>query len=128
MREFRSFLIAPLPAAFLAGIISAMTGSFPRPVSIFVFFCLLLYLMQLLLGVAIRALLIRKRHLSAVSFAVGGFVMTALPTAPYAIFAATKHSFPWWYASLFFSLLAFYGALTGVTYWLGARPDRRALS
>jgi drug/metabolite transporter (DMT)-like permease len=128
MKEPGRFLLAPLPAAVAAGCIAAATGSFPRPLSIVVFVCLLLYAAQIVLGIPIRLLLIHWRRVSVVSHAIGGFAMTAIPTGPYVLWAMNLNGYPLSYVATFFWLMGCYGALTGFTYWLLARPDRLTAS
>lgn len=126
MKEIGKFLLSPLPAAVAAGCVSAATGAFPRPLSIIIFFCLLLYVAQLMLGIPIRLLLMRWRRVSVTSYALGGFAMTAIPTAPYVLWAMNLHGYPVSFVATFFWLMGCYGALTGFCYWLLARPDWRA--
>jgi hypothetical protein len=128
MKELIRFLLAPLPAAVAAGCVSAATGSFPRPLSIVFFVCLLLYAVQLVPGIPIRLLLARRRWTSVTSHAIGGFAMTAVPTAPYVLWAMDRNGYPLSYGTTVFWLIGCYGALTGFTYWLLARPDRLTAS
>lgn len=127
MKEIGKFLLSPLPAAVAAGCVSAATGAFPRPLSIIIFFCLLLYVAQLVLGIPIRLLLMRWNFTSVASHAVGGFAMTVIPTAPYALWAMGQQGYAISFVATFIWLMGCYGALTGFCYWLLARPDRRAL-
>ena len=71
MKEVRAFLVSPIPAAILGAFVSWASGGFPRPASVAVFYLLLLYAAQLLLGVTIRAYLLRTNRRSATSFALG---------------------------------------------------------
>src|SRR5688572_24671581 len=79
MKELRAFLLAPIPAALLGALVSWASGGFQRPISVAVFYLLLLYAAQLLFGVAIRAYLLRSQRSSAGKFAIGGALMTGIP-------------------------------------------------
>lgn len=126
MREAIRFLLAPLPAAVLAGCISVATGAFPRLVSIILFMALLLYAAQLVVGIPVRMLLARRGHVSAAAHAIGGFAMTAIPVAPYMAWSMARNGYPFSSMAMIFWLMGCYGALTGLFHWLLARPDRRA--
>jgi len=126
VREVVRFLLAPVPAAIVAGCVSAATGAFPRPLSIIVLMCLLLYAAQLIFGIPIRLLLTRCRRVSTASYAAGGFAMAAIPTAPYVLWAMERQGYPLSFAATVFWLMGCYGALAGLGYWLLARPDRPA--
>lgn len=125
MKELIRFLLAPLPASIAAGCVSAATGAFPRPLSIVIFACLLLYVAQLVFGIPIRLLLARWKRTSAVDYTVGGFAMTAIPTAPYTIWGMVQNGSSLSSAATFLWLMGCYGALTGLSYWLLARADLR---
>jgi fucose 4-O-acetylase-like acetyltransferase len=122
MKEFRLFLLSPVPAAMLGAIISQATGGFPRPVSVAVFYLLLLYGAQLLFGVAIRAYLQKANRRSALSFAIGGTAMTGIPATPYLLWATAQN--PGSSSNMAFVLVLWllFGALTGLVYWRLARP------
>lgn len=122
MRQLRAFLLSPLPAAILGSIVSYASGGYPRPVSLAIFYLLLLYAAQLLFGVAIRAFLLKANRVYATDFALGGIAMTGMPSAPYLAWAVTKN--PGAASSAVFALVLalMLGAVTGLSYWLVARP------
>jgi hypothetical protein len=122
MKELRSFLLSPIPAAILGAIVSTATGGFPRPVSVAVFYLLLLYAAQLLFGIAIRAFLRRTNRRSASSFALGGTAMTGIPTIPYLVWATAQNPASSSSAAVVLVLWLLLGALTGLSYWRLARP------
>lgn len=117
MKEVRGFLLAPIPAAILGAIVSWASGGFPQPVSVAVFYLLLLYAAQLLFGVAIRTYLLRSQRCSATSFALGGTAMTGIPSVPYLAWATTQSPEASSTAALVLVLWLFLGALTGLSYW-----------
>lgn len=125
MKELIRFLLAPLPASIAAACISVATGAYPWPLSIVMLVCLLLYAAQLVFGFPICLLLIRQARHSAASLAIGGFAMTAIPAAPYAIWGMAEHGQTLTSAAVFFWLMGCYGALTGFTYWLLVRGELR---
>jgi hypothetical protein len=83
MKAFPAFLTSPIPAAILGATVSWASGGYPRPVSVAVFYLLLLYGAQLVFGIAIRAYLLRSNRQSAASFALGGTAMTGVPAIAY---------------------------------------------
>jgi hypothetical protein len=125
MREIRGFFLAPLPAAVLAALVSWSTGAHPRPVSIVIFVLLLFYAVQLVIGVLIRALLVRHNMTSRLFFSLGGLAMTAIPAVPYIAWAPFKQGYAPSFALITLVLVLAYGAITGLTYWRLARPDQQ---
>jgi len=122
MKEVRAFLLSPIPAAILGAIVSWASGGFPRPVSVAIFYLLLLYAAQLLLGVAIRAFLLRTGRRSATSFAFGGMAMTCIPSAAYLAWAAAQEPNSSSRAVVVLVLWLVLGCLTGLANWRLTRP------
>jgi len=126
MKEFRAFLLSPIPASLLGGIVSWATGGHPRPLSVAVFYVLQLYAIQLLFGVAVRAVLLKANRTSAMSFFFGGVVMTAIPSVPYLIWATGQHPESSPKAIVVLALWLLYGGLTGLFYWRISPQDAMA--
>ncbi len=126
MKEVRAFLLSPIPAAILGAIVSWASGGFPRPLSVAIFYLLQLYAAQLLLGVAVRAFLLKTNRRSATNFIFGGMVMTGIPSAAYLAWAAAQNPDSSSKAVAVFVLWTFLGALTGLAYWRLARPVIKA--
>jgi hypothetical protein len=124
MKEVRAFLLSPIPAAILGATVSWVSGGFPRPVSVAIFYLLLLYAAQLLLGVAIRAVLLRTNRRSAMSFVFGGMAMTGIPSVAYLAWAAAQNSSSSSRAMVVLVLWLFLGCLTGFAYWRLTRPAK----
>ncbi len=116
MKEVRAFLLSPIPAAILGAIVSWASGGFPRPVSVAIFYLLQLYAAQLLLGMIIRAFLLRTNRRSAANFIVGGMVMTGIPSAAYLAWATAQHPASSSKAVVVFVLWTFLGGMTGLAY------------
>jgi hypothetical protein len=126
MKELRAFVLSPIPPAILGAIVSWASGGFPRPISVAVFYVLLLYAAQLLFGIAIRAYLLRSHRWSAASFAVGGTVMTGTPAVPYLAWVITQDPQSSARAAAVLVLWLVLGATTGLAYWWLARPGTKA--
>jgi len=122
MKEVRAFLLSPIPAAILGAIVSWASGGFPRPVSVAIFYLLQLYAAQLLLGVAIRAFLLRMNRRSATSFVLGGMAMTGIPSVPYLAWAVAQNPSSSSRGVVVLVLWLFLGGLTGLSYWRLTRP------
>jgi hypothetical protein len=125
MKQAAAFFLAPLPAAVLGGIVSGLSGGHPRPVSVALFYLLLLYGAQLLFGIAIRLFLLRRGVRRASAFALGGTLMVAVPAIPYVAWAAVVHAYPLPYPVALLLLWLVMGGATGLAYWFIVRPDRR---
>ena len=121
MNRISAFLLAPLPAAVLGGLVSWMTGGHPRPVSVAVFYLLQLYALQLIFRLAIYAWLQRTNRQSLASFAVGGLLMVAVVAVPYLIWASSRPENTADRTGVVLILWLALGALTGATAWLLAR-------
>ncbi|RZF64926.1 hypothetical protein EWE75_08670 [Sphingomonas populi] len=126
MKEIRAFLLSPVPAALLGALVSWATGGFPRPISIAVFYLLLLYIAQLLFGLAVRAFLINKMRKSPVDFAFGGAVMTGIPSITYLLWATIQREAHWAQGIEVLAVWLVLGALTGLSYWRLSRPSVKA--
>lgn len=124
MKQAGAFFLSPFPAAMLGGMVSWATGGFPRLVPVIVFYLLLLYAAQLVFGIPIRALLLKKGRTSAASFGMGGALMVALPTVPYLAWAVAKRPDSFANGLAVFTLWLICGAVAGLTYWLLVRPNR----
>jgi hypothetical protein len=124
MKQAAAFFLAPLPAAVLGGIVSGLTGGHPRPLSVALFYLLLLYGAQLLFGIAIRVFLLRNGKTRASSFGLGGIFMVAVPAIPYVIWATVTHAYPLPYPVALLLLWLVMGGITGLAYWFIARPDK----
>ncbi|HUE80095.1 MAG TPA: hypothetical protein VMN38_10745 [Sphingomicrobium sp.] len=122
MKALPAFLLSPIPAAILGATVSWASGGFPRPVSIAVFYLLLLCGAQLVFGIAIRAYLIKSNRQSAASFALGGTAMTGIPAIAYLAWAITQNPNPSSSAFIVLVLWSLLGTLTGLAYWLLTRP------
>lgn len=126
MKELPAFLLSPVPAAIFGAIVSWASGGFPRPISVAVFYLLLLYAAQLLFGVAIRAHLLRSKRSSAASFALGGTAMTGFPSIAYLAWATSQNPDPSSSAAVVLVLWLLLGAVTGLSYWRLARIGSKA--
>jgi hypothetical protein len=97
-----------------------------RIVALIIFICLLLYAVQIVFGIAIRATLRRCGLTSLGAFAIGGLAMTEIPNAPYTVWSISK-GHPLGDGVAYFALIGLYGAITGATFWAATRPDRAGL-
>jgi heme A synthase len=116
-----AFFLAPVPAAIIGALVSWASGGFPRPVSVAIFYLLLLYGTQIIFGLAICAYLLRTNRRSVMQFGIGGLLMTSIPAALYLAWATAKHSAPAANALFVFALWSALGALTGLCYWFLAQ-------
>ncbi|WBY09225.1 hypothetical protein PIB19_07775 [Sphingomonas sp. 7/4-4] len=81
-----AFLLAPIPAAFFQATVVAIwpkegTGLYEHPLSMFVAICLVFYTFGLLLGLPLLWFLKERRMPSLRGYALGGAIITLLPTA-----------------------------------------------
>lgn len=99
MREVRAFLLAPVPAAILGAIVYKASGDFTRLLWVAIGYVWLLYAVQLLFGLAVRAFLLRTGRRAAFHFAIGGTVMTGIPSLPFLAWDVAQNSIsyrtPW---------------------------------
>ncbi|HEX8192440.1 MAG TPA: hypothetical protein VF552_06025, partial [Allosphingosinicella sp.] len=121
MNRVGAFLLAPVPAALFGGAVSWASGGWPRPVSLILFYLLMLWAAMLLVGLAIRALLLRAGKGGAIGFTLGGALMIALPAVPYILSAVARHPGQRDSAPVVLGLWIAMGALTGLTAWLLSR-------
>jgi hypothetical protein len=82
--------------------------------------------MQLLFGIAIRAVLLKRGRASAAGFLAGGAVMTGVPSAVYLAGAVRENPGPLALALAVLLIWTSMGALTGLFYWRLARPGAPA--
>ena len=128
MRELVAFLIAPIPAAALGGLLLWGGNSIALLIWLAASCLLLLYAAQLIVGAAVWAFLRRTGRCSATSFVIGGTVMTGLSAIAYmawAIFGAgvqfsgqEKEG-----ANLLLASLVL-GGITGLCFWQLTRATR----
>jgi hypothetical protein len=123
MNRVGAFLLAPAPAAAVGAAVSWGSGGFPRPVSVFVFYMLVIYAAQLIFGLAIRAFLVRAGRNSATAFALGGTLMIALPALPFVVWAVAEHPHQLAKAPFVLALFLLMGAVTGASAWLLTRSE-----
>lgn len=116
-----AFLVAPIPAAAIGGLVSWGTGAHPRGVSVAVFYLLQLYALQLLFGLAIYAWLRRAGRQSIVSFALGGLTMVAIVAVPYLLWASFRPENTAGRTVIVLMLWLILGAITGATAWVISR-------
>lgn len=122
MGFIRAFFLAPFPAAVIIAFISVASGADPRLASVLFFYLLLLYAVQLTIGAAIAAFLIRTDRVAARQFALGGLAMTGIPTALYLVWALALQPGAAAQAFTIFVLWSLLGSLTGVCFWWIAQP------
>jgi len=119
MREVRAFLLAPLPAAILGAIVYKASGDFTRFVAIAIVYLLVLYAVQLLFGLAVRAFLLRTGRRAAFHFAIGGTVMTGIPSLPFLAWDVARNAMLWSAATGVLVIWLMLGTVTGLAYgWL----------
>ena len=121
MNRVGAFFVVPIPAALLGGTVSWASGGFPRPLSMILFYLLLLYAAQLLFGLAIRAFLLRAGKATALGFTLGGTAMIAVPAVPYLLWAVGRHPHQLATAPVLLVLWLLCGAITGLTFWFLTR-------
>ena len=113
-----AFFLAPMAAAIVGALVSWASGGFPRPVSLAIFYLLLLYGAQIVFGLAICAYLLRTNRRSVMQFGIGGLLMTAIPAALYLAWATAKHPASTANVLFVFALWSALGAMTGLCYWV----------
>jgi len=116
-----AFFLAPVPAAIVGALVSWASGGFPRPVSLAIFYLLLLYGTQIVFGLAICAYLLRTNRRSVMQFGIGGLLMTSIPAAVYLAWATAKHPASAANALFVLALWSALGAMTGLSYWFLAQ-------
>jgi uncharacterized membrane protein len=124
-----AFLLFPVPAALVRALAvwrwpSEMGGIFAHPASMFVAMCLLIYVLELVLGAPILLAMRHNGREGAVDYAAAGLAVLAIPSILVVVALALLHRFAW--ATLFASLLAACcGVVGGALFWALARPRRR---
>lgn len=132
-RLILAFLLAPFPAALMQAILVALwplrggPAIYQHPASMFASMCLLDYALGLVLGVPLY-LALRRRSANRLRFyALAGMLIGLVPMALW-LLAVSRLPTPVGAdvrAAEAALRLAIGGLLTGATFWLLARPDRR---
>lgn len=125
MRHLAGFLLAPLPAAVLAFVWYSLSPGPLMPVSMAVAVTLYLYAVELVFGIALVVCLIRWEKTGGSMFAIGGAAIAGLPVLLWVALAAQWRSQDWEMVLRGPYWLAILGGVSGQTYWLFVRPDRR---
>lgn len=125
MNRIGAFFLAPLPAAAIGASVSWASGGWPRLDTLFVGYTLVIYAAQLLFGLAIAALLLRKGRGSPGGFALGGALMIALPAVPYLFWSVDRNPHQQALAPTLLALWLLMGALTGLTAWCLIRREAK---
>jgi hypothetical protein len=106
-----------VPAAVVGATVSWTSGGWPRPATVFLGYILLIYAAQILFGLAIRAVLLRRGRKSAPHFALGGVVMIAVPAVPYVVWGVSEHPHQLATAPVVLTLWLVMGGITGLVAW-----------
>lgn len=135
MRRFRSFMVAPFPAALIQAIVVGIwpkpgTGVFEHPASMFVVVCLYFYLFGLLLGTPASMLLKKRYPQGPTAYSLAGLVAGLLPVGLVLAWSAGQEwasTYIVVYNLLFFGLG---GMSAGWLYWklYDRKPDNQPLS
>jgi len=125
MRYIAGFVLAPLPAAVLAFIWYSLSPGPLMPASMAVAVVLYLYAVQLVLGIALVVCLNRWKRMGSGMFALGGVAIAGLPLLLWVAIEAQWRSQDWEMVLRGPYWLAILGGMSGLTYWLFVRPDRR---
>jgi hypothetical protein len=127
MRTLVAFAVAPIPAALYATWNIIKHKSDYREFVIFLMVSIVLFALQLIIGIPVYQILKRRRLLSASIFAISGFV-SAGAIALLALSFSGPPSLGLGTAHFVLSCLAgLLGASIGIVFWLVARPDRSVL-
>jgi hypothetical protein len=126
MNRLGVFLLAPLPAAAIGGLVSWGTGAHSRGVSVAFFYLLQLYALQIVVGLAIYAWLRRTGRGSIISYMVGGLVMVAIVAVPYLLWASFRPENTIERAVVVLLLWLTFGAVTGASAWFLSRRRQRS--
>jgi hypothetical protein len=124
MRAFLGFIVAPVIPALVPAWFSYLNQTY-HPASIFIFFCLLFYAGELVIGLPAHKLLKRFGRRGFLTYVLLGFCAAAVPFLGWSLYrsvVALHYSlgelfFVTWYPGCL-------GALVGLVFWLVARPDR----
>lgn len=125
MRVFLAFVAAPLLPAGVPAWFAYINGNAYHPLSLFIFFCLILYALQILVGIPTYKILKRRKSQQVWSYLIIGSLSTAMPFLLLCIYRWTEEN-RYEVSALIgpVSFFAFLGAATGFMFWLIARPDR----
>jgi len=133
LRNIFAFLLAPFPAAAIMAAMVAIAPQpgravFEHPASMFAAVCLFVYVLALLLAVPAAAWLRRRE---AFSLRVHAFTGTAIALVGIGLVAlwdiAKGRNLPVsGSTAIGVAAVTIFGLLCGATYWVIARPDRRA--
>ncbi len=122
MRPLPALLVAPLGPAALPAWFAFQKGL--SPLAVYGGVCAAFWLLALVLGLPATLLLRRwRRRQSVWAYAVLGFLAVAGPIAAWGALVGPGSRDQ---ASVLAAYLGLLGALTAVTFWLLARPDRTA--
>jgi hypothetical protein len=120
-----AFLVAPMLPALLPAWFASQNGTY-HPLAIFVLFCGVFYVLQIVVG-APAYLLLRRLELQQIwLYALIGFASAALPLFVYGKIREPAHDVD---RALFLTFyLGFLGGISAAIFWLLARPDRTSQS
>lgn len=125
MRLFAGFLAAPLPAAALTAIWYSL---FPGPLmaaSMAVAVALYLYAIEIVFGIPSAIFMHRRNVGGGATYALVGAVCAGLPLLLFVLWEARSRAQDWEMVIRGPYWFAMFGAISGLTYWLIVRPDRR---
>jgi hypothetical protein len=123
MRTLVAFLTAPMLPAVVPAWFSYVNRTYD-PVTAFVFFCGLFYLLQAIIGIPGYKLLDRTSKHPVWAYALLGFCATALPFLLLSLYRWPQGGYD--LATLLYVTCypGFLGAGTGLMFWIVARPDK----
>jgi hypothetical protein len=122
MRIFLAFLVAPLPAAILLGLLAGLHFGVFLLVRGVAALIVIAWLLQILPGIQIAVMLNRWRARSWWSYALAGAATYVLPAASYLLWRLYHPSIGLIAILVCTFLIVMLGAVTGVTFWLVMRP------
>jgi hypothetical protein len=123
-RLVAGFFLAPIPSAMLVAFWSVFGGAAIRPVSVGIFFLLLFYALQVLIGLPLGILVRRRWGGGAVACMFAGAATVGLPVLLYAFWALSSGRMDPEQAFRAVYWFVGFGALNGLVFRLHARPDR----
>jgi len=121
MRSFFAFLAAPIPATMLLPLILHVRPLFGSQVAVFAATYVILFGLQVLLGIPLRAMLARGERATLVTHALIGSAMYGLPSIGIGIWVAVRMGrFFYLTAHVFLTPVSYAiaGGVTGGLYWL----------
>jgi uncharacterized membrane protein len=130
MRTLLAFVGAPMiPAIIPAWFYHANNADVPL-LTAWVFFCFFFYAFQIVIGVPAYLLLRRKRAHRVWPYLIFGFFGVAVPSVFWTVVKWPRQESYNLGFLLFdvFLYLGLLGAVTALTFWLLARPDKRAMA